>query len=183
MPSDRSGRPDLALLIEFTNTMELGDGTDEFEDPSGLSKWLVARELAERRLDISRAQLARAVAVREGLRALAWQNSAGVADNPALASFQDATRDLIMAPVVGPDGAVRMQPRATGLEGFLAGLLVTINVAMLDGSWSRVKVCRNDKCRWLFFDRSRNRSGTWCDMSVCGNVMKARAYRRRAREK
>ncbi len=54
--------------------------------------------------------------------------------------------------------------------------------AMADGSWSRIKACRNDTCRWLFYDQSRNRSGTWCTMAICGSRMKARAYRARQRE-
>ncbi|HEX6654657.1 MAG TPA: CGNR zinc finger domain-containing protein, partial [Candidatus Limnocylindria bacterium] len=32
-----------------------------------------------------------------------------------------------------------------------------------------------------FFDRSRNRSGTWCTMAVCGSRMKSRSYRSRRR--
>lgn len=45
----------------------------------------------------------------------------------------------------------------------------------------RLKICPN--CRWLFIDRSRNRSRTWCDMAVCGNRVKAnRHYRRRRGE-
>ncbi|TCL70252.1 CGNR zinc finger domain-containing protein [Rhizobium sp. BK251] len=45
----------------------------------------------------------------------------------------------------------------------------------------RMKICGN--CGWLFLDRSRNRSRTWCDMAVCGNRAKAnRHYRRRRQE-
>jgi predicted RNA-binding Zn ribbon-like protein len=48
---------------------------------------------------------------------------------------------------------------------------------MLDGSWSRLKACRN--CCWSFYDYSPNRSATWCSMQLCGNRKKTRAYRRR----
>ena len=30
---------------------------------------------------------------------------------------------------------------------------------------SRLKPCRNHDCRWLFYDHSTNRSGTWCTMA------------------
>jgi predicted RNA-binding Zn ribbon-like protein len=50
---------------------------------------------------------------------------------------------------------------------------------MSDGTWARVKACRAEDCRWAFYDFSRNRSGTWCDMAVCGNRAKVRAYRAR----
>lgn len=38
----------------------------------------------------------------------------------------------------------------------------------------RLKICPN--CEWLFIDRSKNRSRTWCDMAVCGNRAKARLH-------
>jgi predicted RNA-binding Zn ribbon-like protein len=45
----------------------------------------------------------------------------------------------------------------------------------------RLKICPN--CQWLFLDRSRNRSRTWCDMTVCGNRVKAsRHYQRQRKE-
>ena len=68
---------------------------------------------------------------------------------------------------------------AGGIDG-LCGQLVSVAVtAMLDGSWERLKACRN--CRWAFFDESKNRSARWCSMSLCGNRLKTRAYRRRQR--
>ncbi len=50
---------------------------------------------------------------------------------------------------------------------------------MVDGTWSRLKACR--QCEWAFYDWSKNRSGRWCAMSVCGNRTKVRAYRARRR--
>lgn len=44
----------------------------------------------------------------------------------------------------------------------------------------RLKVCPN--CAWLFIDRSKNRSRTWCDMAVCGNRAKARLHYRKKRK-
>lgn len=44
----------------------------------------------------------------------------------------------------------------------------------------RLKICPN--CEWLFIDRSRNRSRTWCDMAVCGNRAKARLHYQRKRK-
>ncbi|OCP01380.1 MULTISPECIES: CGNR zinc finger domain-containing protein [unclassified Ensifer] len=44
----------------------------------------------------------------------------------------------------------------------------------------RLKICPN--CGWLFLDRSRNRSRTWCDMAVCGNRSKAKRHYHRNRE-
>lgn len=44
----------------------------------------------------------------------------------------------------------------------------------------RLKICGN--CGWLFLDRSKNRSRTWCDMAVCGNRIKANRHYRRVRK-
>lgn len=44
----------------------------------------------------------------------------------------------------------------------------------------RLKICPN--CGWLFLDRSRNRSRTWCDMAVCGNRSKAKRHYHRSKE-
>ena len=58
----------------------------------------------------------------------------------------------------------------------LARLLAVIAQAEIEGTWERLKVCPADDCLWAFFDFSRNHSRTWCDMAVCGNRAKARAF-------
>jgi predicted RNA-binding Zn ribbon-like protein len=40
-----------------------------------------------------------------------------------------------------------------------------------DTERKRIRICGN--CGWLFIDRSKNRSRIWCDMTVCGNRVKA----------
>src|SRR3712207_8580100 len=41
----------------------------------------------------------------------------------------------------------------------------------------RLKACPWDSCQWAFYDQSRNRSGVWCNMAVCGNRAKVAAHR------
>jgi predicted RNA-binding Zn ribbon-like protein len=48
---------------------------------------------------------------------------------------------------------------------------------------ARLRACRRDACQWVFYDASRNRSGVWCSMDVCGARTKMAAYRRRARRR
>ena len=78
----------------------------------------------------------------------------------------DDTHAVLVSPQHDVDGAL----------GELVGIVYT---AMADGSWSRLKACRSHLCKWLFYDRSRNRSAVWCSMAVCGNRTKTRAYRAR----
>jgi predicted RNA-binding Zn ribbon-like protein len=40
----------------------------------------------------------------------------------------------------------------------------------------RVKQCPGDRCGWLFYDESRNRSRRWCDSRECGNRERVRAH-------
>ena len=58
-------------------------------------------------------------------------------------------------------------------------LLAIVAEAEADGTWRRMKAC--PACGWAFYDRSRNRSRTWCAMAICGNRAKARSYRERHR--
>jgi predicted RNA-binding Zn ribbon-like protein len=58
-------------------------------------------------------------------------------------------------------------------------VLAAVHASMEEGIWGRLKSCANATCGWAFYDRSKNRSGRWCSMEVCGNRTKTRAYRRR----
>jgi predicted RNA-binding Zn ribbon-like protein len=78
-------------------------------------------------------------------------------------------------------GRSRLEPSASGVDGALGRLLAIVNTAMTDGTWPRLKACRSHACLWAFYDASKNRSGAWCSMAVCGSRSKARAYRRRHR--
>ncbi|MBT0992815.1 CGNR zinc finger domain-containing protein [Cellulomonas sp. DKR-3] len=66
-------------------------------------------------------------------------------------------------------------------EDHVAGLLVDVLEEHRAGRLQRLKACANPACQWVYYDASRNRSGRWCSMGECGDVMKARAYRARSR--
>jgi predicted RNA-binding Zn ribbon-like protein len=74
---------------------------------------------------------------------------------------------------------VSLQARAAGAAGALGRIVAFVVDAIADGTWSRLKACLNDECQWAFYDSARNRSAKWCSMAVCGNRMKARAFRAR----
>ena len=42
---------------------------------------------------------------------------------------------------------------------------------------SRLKVCANPACHWVFVDQSHNMSRRWCRQWACGNLMKVRQFR------
>jgi predicted RNA-binding Zn ribbon-like protein len=82
---------------------------------------------------------------------------------------------------LGGDGHVRLEPRGAGWRRIAALALIEIFQAQQAGIWQRLKTCRNDRCGVTFFDRSRNNSGVWHDVKVCGNPANLRAYRARQR--
>jgi predicted RNA-binding Zn ribbon-like protein len=45
----------------------------------------------------------------------------------------------------------------------------------------RLRICENERCLWIFYDESRNRSRRWCDHRTCGNLMNVRKFRERQR--
>lgn len=114
---------------------------------------------------------ARARELREALRALVLANNGFAVDDEALAVLNRATERLSLR--IEAAGRLRVTAGADPLDQVVAIALG----AMLDGSWGRLKACRN--CSWSFHDYSPNRSATWCSMQLCGNRTKTRAYRRR----
>jgi predicted RNA-binding Zn ribbon-like protein len=179
-PGDREPAPSVSLhlLQDFVNTNDVEGGDDGLGSPALLGDWLAERGLVDRSDDVSEAAWRRAIDIREGLRALGKVNNGEPLDADQLAAMNRAAAEVPV--VVGVDPVDwRLRPAEPGADGFLGGILATLAHAMADGSWSRVKSCRNDTCRWLFYDHSRNRSGTWCTMAICGSRMKSRAYRSR----
>lgn len=79
------------------------------------------------------------------------------------------------------DGTVRLTPTGTGWRWLASALWIETFRAQQDGTWARLKLCRNPGCRSAFYDSSRNNSGVWHDVRTCGNVANLRAARERKR--
>jgi predicted RNA-binding Zn ribbon-like protein len=178
---DRAPNPDLKLLEAFVNTNDLEEERDEIGSTERLHDWLVAVGAIGEREVVSSLAHGRALDVREGLRALGRVNNGEPLEAQRVERLNAAAADLPLLAGVPDSEHWQLRPASGGVDGFLSGLLAAMVRAMSDGSWSRVKACRNDTCRWLFFDQSRNRSGTWCSMAICGSRMKSRTYRARRR--
>jgi predicted RNA-binding Zn ribbon-like protein len=144
-------------------------------DLSHEREW-IADWLEEQGVRATTAAMRRAREVREAIRELLYANNrqpGGDDPYPVLERAADAARlslDLRAGTIV---------PRATGVDGALGRVLAVVHSAMQDGTFRRLKACRNHDCRWAFYDYSRNRSASWCSMQLCGNRTKTRAYRRR----
>jgi predicted RNA-binding Zn ribbon-like protein len=80
-------------------------------------------------------------------------------------------------------GELRPTTPRRGLAAALGGLLAAVADAQAQGTWRRLKACREPGCHWVFYDTSRNAAGVWCSMSVCGSRSKMRTYRRRQQQR
>ena len=181
-PGGREPAPEpLRLVQAFVNTLDIENGVEELASPAALHEILVridALPADEARLGDEDLQLA--LEAREALRSLAFANNGGALapEAPAvLARVADAAQFTLRF-----DGGARprLAPTADGLAGALGRILAVVYDAIVDGTWQRLKACPRDVCYWVFYDRSRNGSGKWCAMSVCGNRTNTQAYRRRA---
>ena len=174
----------LATVQEFVNSKNVMRGSDEFADAGEASAWLVARGLKEDE-GLSEADRRRLVDFREALRViLVARNGEAVEEEgstPGIGALNDLAATSPVRVAFGPDGEPHLRPEARGGAAVVMGrVLVAVLQAAAEGTWPRLKACRNEGCRWAFYDASKNRSGRWCTMEICGSRSKMHTYRRRA---
>jgi predicted RNA-binding Zn ribbon-like protein len=180
--SSRDPAPgDLRGVQLFLNTRDIEAGTDLFDSPEATSSWLAGNGLTYESGTVQGdAQLSRLLQFREALRELLICRHDEAALDPE-------SREILSRSVVGgavsalldDDGNVHLVSAASGNEGVMSTLMLIVHDAQARGEWSRLKVCSNDECRWAYWDSSRNLSGRWCTMALCGNQAKVRAHRQR----
>jgi predicted RNA-binding Zn ribbon-like protein len=179
-----AGRPPapgrLAYVQAFLNTfwdLDQPHGGEMWASPAAYGAWLAQRGF---RAPVAPADLRRAIELREALRALCLANHDD-GDAPASIALLDRLAHAV-APGAGlaPSLADRtLDPAAEGPDAACALALGIVFAARLQGSFGRLKACPHERCGWAFYDISRNRSGLWCSMRICGNRTKGEAFRRR----
>jgi predicted RNA-binding Zn ribbon-like protein len=158
----------LRLVQRFVNTVNCESGEDWLET------WL-----AEQGVTVATAaELDHVRVVREAIRELLFENNRQLGKDDGRAALNAAADRASLSIDFSPPELVS---RASGVEGAVGRVLAVSFLAMLEGSWARLKCCRNHHCRWSFYDYSKNRSASWCSMQLCGNRTKTRAYRARRR--
>ncbi len=172
----RAAEGPLRLVQLFVNSVDREHGREWLPTPAVLAAWF-----AERGIEVGGAptqrDLERAHALRDALRALLRANNDAPVDGGAVAVVNDAARRGGLGLELDPSGGVSVAVTKADVDGAFARVVAVAFEAMLDGSWSRLKACR--QCEWVFWDTSKNRSGSWCSMQLCGNRRKTRAYRSR----
>jgi predicted RNA-binding Zn ribbon-like protein len=172
---------ELAAVQALVNTVDLESDEDALDSPAALRDLLVGQGLLTGSEAVGEDDLALALELREALRAMLRVNHGEPLDPAALEVVNRAAAVLPLQVSFDADGRPLLGAAPAGCRGALAALLAGVALANAQGTWERLKACSADSCQWAFYDRSKNRSGRWCSMRVCGNRTKTRAYRSRRR--
>jgi predicted RNA-binding Zn ribbon-like protein len=169
----------LATLVDFLNTLDPDTGEEAFDSSLAVAAWLAEHGLIRADVELGPRDRARTVRFREALRDLVAGNAGAAIPAASIERLNGVGARARLAPVLDSAGRIRAATPAAGLADALGALLVVVGQAQAEGTWPRMKVCQAQDCRRAFYDRSRNRSASWCSMAVCGSRVKMRRYRRR----
>jgi predicted RNA-binding Zn ribbon-like protein len=167
----------VGLLQDFLNTADIESETDLVGTAAALTAWLASRGLLHGQGTVAAAEHARVLELRELLRDALEAATHGESADAANTRLDRIAATVPLRVRFGPEA--RLEPARASAAPALGPILATIYDALREDGLARLKVCRNEACRWAFYDTSRNRSGVWCSMAICGNRMKGRAFRRR----
>jgi predicted RNA-binding Zn ribbon-like protein len=182
-PEEAKPAPMPLLLVQaFVNTRDPDTHVDAIGDPDRAKSWFASAGLLPADSQVRPDELTLAHALRESVRSLLPLDP----DETPTPAWLDPIRELTQTrrPRLAVDerGTLSVENSAhDDLADALFDLLLLIRGAQEDGTWSRLKICGNPECRWVFYDRSRNQQGHWCNMDVCGNRLKNRRLRARRR--
>jgi predicted RNA-binding Zn ribbon-like protein len=193
--------PDQAeeLFIAFANTLEFerGEPVDAVPDISALLAWLreqrlisgrgLAAEAARLRRDPD--ETARRLERFRHLRQVLHSVAAEVTENdhPTAEQLRDLNHilrhGLHYHQIERDPEGTRYTFAQVGdrLDQARATIASSLAQFLADQAPSRLRVCANPACRYVFIDRSPTGRRRWCDMRTCGNQAKVARHRARAR--
>jgi predicted RNA-binding Zn ribbon-like protein len=197
MPVSTGHLATLQTGLDFINTDDLWPVPhDHLESPEAALNWLVDHDLLHREArshllahyagapQAGAEMVARLRRVRQAMRGVLEAAATGRA--PQAADLEEMNRALrthyIYELVPAPDG-VSLDHRHQGdpVDGATARLAESIARELIQGDTSRLRVCENNLCRWVFKDTSRTGKRKWCSMRSCGNRAKVARHRARRR--
>lgn len=171
----------LWLVQQFLNTRSLLRDFDVLDTSVSFGTWCEDVVGISWSTSPDGADLARYKELREALRDVVLSRMSGSAADRAATS--EAVNRLVNPNLLQAGFSAEAEPHVTArgegaqaLEGMLLEAAIDARSAQ---TWHRLKVCANEECRWSFYDSSKNRSASWCDMAICGSRAKMRAYRER----
>lgn len=170
----------LLAIQALANTAPGETEEDLLPDPVRARRWLLDSGLVTRDATVGEADFAKLIEFRALIRNLMETNLTGEQDRRGNEQLGTLAAEHPVAMKVSADGQVSLDVDPAGsVDDLLAQMVGIVFQAQMDSTWARLKLCAAHDCRWAFYDASRNRGGTWCQMEVCGNRVKNRTYRSR----
>jgi predicted RNA-binding Zn ribbon-like protein len=120
---------------------------------------------------------------REAVRLIAAANTDPARRDDARRAMRELSPELPLRFSVDEAGDISIEGAGSGVPRFVASALARAVAPSGREAWARLKMCSAPDCHWVFYDRSKPRTGRWCSMAVCGNRVKSREYRRRRPDK
>jgi predicted RNA-binding Zn ribbon-like protein len=183
----------LGLAQDLLNTAPAGHKPDLLADLASArtwvgeatAQWSAATGLPVPEVVLDAGDLPLLRAFRDDLReVIAGDHDAAPDTGPAAPDTGSAAPVLHTAAAalqLGADGSVRLHPQETGPQALVMLVLAALFEDQQAGTGRRLKTCRNPRCQVAFYDRSRNASGVWHSVRICGNAINLRAHRERRR--
>ncbi len=174
------------LWIDFINSdwhdpLGKAPGRDQLEDPAWLRRLLERWSL--RKVDVRSRDTQAAFGdlrtlLQAFVRALVRDGSLRPAELAALNRYLAARPVTSRLEIEDDAFRLRLTPTARGLDGVLFCVAESLAAFLAEGDPTRLKLCENHDCRWVFYDTTRSRTRRWCADS-CGNLIKVREFRRK----
>ena len=148
-PGGRAPAPGaLALVQAFINThydLVVEQGAELLATPAQAGSWLSGQRLTEPGVDVDEQDRQRLVALREGLRGLARANSDRASPQHSIDAVNAAVgrASIVLRFTAHGPGCMPASPGVGGAVSILAAITAQ---TMLDGRWSRLKVCPGEHC-------------------------------------
>src|SRR5581483_5150649 len=175
----------LALVQDFVNTIPAGmpRGADLLADlvtaqawlESALAEWSRSRSLSPETVSLGESDLVNL----RGLRSTLVDLMRAVRAAPDEHQRGRVTVSAPSALRLDDAGQVHALPGGKGWRHLASILLIEMHEAQVVDRWRRLKTCSNHGCSAAFFDRSRNNSRVWHDVTECGNRANLQAHRER----
>lgn len=172
----------LDALRLFVNTENVEKpGNDQLSGPEAATVWLHERGLLSESDKLDEDDLILVRELREALRMELLAHTGDTDSDDTWAVLSEwADRAELGVRCGDRPGDITLIAEGRGAQMVIGRCFVLIYDAVRQGRWERLKACRKETCLWAFYDHSKNGSGHWCDMAICGN--RAKAQRRRRRE-
>jgi predicted RNA-binding Zn ribbon-like protein len=182
IPSDQSDYACLDFVNSaFTDYRGSGQSTDRLDSPEWRAWFLDRHGMSPD--DPGSPPIDQLRALRRDLRRILQKWSSDVTPN---------RRDLRLLDERLRAAPLRMRVTKTANEVVLyqepieqswAWVMATIVASAIelqrDGDPTRLKICENPDCSWMFYDNTMNRSRQFCSTTPCGSLIRVRRFRQR----